>query len=319
MAHINTGIDSIVHILYHYPCPDGAFAALAAYLRFRNRVKELVFVPHSVYTAIDVQTISPKSHAYLLDYIGKEDFPFKLAKQATTVTVIDHHKTSMESLSKHTLLPNMEINIVNDKSGATLALNHFMKEVDLFNGDLKLQEHMQRIFSYIEDNDLWKHRLPHSQKFSQGLHSLKIDFDVNKNPDLFDKLMALDVDDLIQKGKSMKGENDAIIESEVSKSFVISLGGSRDGFGKCLAIISSYSELRSVLGHHLAEKSGSLGYRTMACVVYEVTERPGEYKVSLRSIGEDTTEISTKYGGGGHMQASSFFVPKSIFEEWKEK
>lgn len=39
MAHIKTGANSIVHILYHYPCTDGAFSALAAYLRFRNRVK----------------------------------------------------------------------------------------------------------------------------------------------------------------------------------------------------------------------------------------------------------------------------------------
>lgn len=43
MEHINkTGRESIIHILYHYPCPDGVFSALAAYLRFRNNVKSML-------------------------------------------------------------------------------------------------------------------------------------------------------------------------------------------------------------------------------------------------------------------------------------
>ncbi|GLJ47491.1 hypothetical protein SUGI_1002500 [Cryptomeria japonica] len=39
-------------VLYHYPCPDGAFAALAAHLYFSARQKPVVFFPNTVYNPI---------------------------------------------------------------------------------------------------------------------------------------------------------------------------------------------------------------------------------------------------------------------------
>lgn len=36
-------------IAYHYPCPDGIFAALAAYLHFRNSKRAVQFIPNTVY------------------------------------------------------------------------------------------------------------------------------------------------------------------------------------------------------------------------------------------------------------------------------
>ena len=44
---------------------------------------------------------------------------------------------------------------------------------------------------------------------------------------------------------------------------------------------------------------------------------PSKIKCSLRSIGQaDTSAIATKFGGGGHRNASSFVVDVSIFESW---
>ena len=38
----------------------------------------------------------------------------------------------------------------------------------------------------------------------------------------------------------------------------------------------------------------------------------------MRSIeNEDTTNISTKYGGGGHTTASSFRINEGEFQKWK--
>lgn len=42
-----------------------------------------------------------------------------------------------------------------------------------------------------------------------------------------------------------------------------------------------------------------------------------QYKVSLRSLGEeDTTAISSALGGGGHRNASSFTAPAQDVDSW---
>jgi nanoRNase/pAp phosphatase (c-di-AMP/oligoRNAs hydrolase) len=45
---------------------------------------------------------------------------------------------------------------------------------------------------------------------------------------------------------------------------------------------------------------------------------PGKMKVSLRSLGsEDTTVISRRFGGGGHVNASSFNIEIDVYATWK--
>lgn len=41
-----------------------------------------------------------------------------------------------------------------------------------------------------------------------------------------------------------------------------------------------------------------------------------EYKVSLRSVGEDTTVVSGALGGGGHHNASSFTAAVQEVDSW---
>ncbi len=36
-------------VLYHYPCPDGVFAALAAHLHFRQSGSDVRWVPNRVF------------------------------------------------------------------------------------------------------------------------------------------------------------------------------------------------------------------------------------------------------------------------------
>lgn len=39
-------------VLYHYPCPDGAFAALAAHLYFSSTSLPVLYFPNTVYDPI---------------------------------------------------------------------------------------------------------------------------------------------------------------------------------------------------------------------------------------------------------------------------
>lgn len=44
------GLPGPTWVLYHYPCPDGVFAALAAFLYHRAVSKDIRFVPNTVYS-----------------------------------------------------------------------------------------------------------------------------------------------------------------------------------------------------------------------------------------------------------------------------
>lgn len=48
----NTMLNKKPAVLYHYPCPDGAFAALAAHLYFSSSSTPAFFFPNTVYSPL---------------------------------------------------------------------------------------------------------------------------------------------------------------------------------------------------------------------------------------------------------------------------
>ena len=45
-------------VMYHYPCPDGVFAALAAHLHFRDSGSDVRWVPNRVYAPETVASLA---------------------------------------------------------------------------------------------------------------------------------------------------------------------------------------------------------------------------------------------------------------------
>ena len=81
---------------------------------------------------------------------------------------------------------------------------------------------------------------------------------------------------------------------------------------------------RSRLGANLAWASPDLarvllGLAAAGAVVYEEESLGAEtWKVSLRSVGDvDTTPATKAFGGGGHANASSCNVARSVFAAWR--
>jgi len=146
-------------------------------------------------------------------------------------------------------------------------------------------------------------------------------YDFQKYPSLFEELLSLDSDLLIEAGEAHMNQQQQKIDFYLQEGFPISLGGKDSNFGQCLAVVTEHPEFRSELGNQLARKSSEIGLRAMAAVVYIEPEMHDEtkYKVSLRSLGEeDTTVISGHFGGGGHRNASAFLLDVGIFESWKK-
>ncbi|XP_038687250.1 uncharacterized protein LOC119986671 isoform X2 [Tripterygium wilfordii] len=316
-------------VLYHYPCPDGAFAALAAHLYFSAASRPVLFFPNTVYSPITPEQLPLQkiSDLYLLDFVGSSGFVGDISSKVPRVVVLDHHKTALETLCGEmgeSIGGNVTKEIDMERSGATIAYDYFKEKLksstdDSFKKALSEFDRVRPLFEYIEDCDVWRWSLENSKAFSSGLKDLNIEFDVRVNPSLFEQLLSLDLESIISKGKQSLSLKQELINGALDQSYEIALGGG--AFGHCLAVdADSLSELRSELGHQLAAKSHNKKLRGIGAVVYRVPELGNDQllKVSLRSIGsEDTTLISQEFGGGGHRNASSFLIKYDEFTRWK--
>ncbi|KAF6144558.1 hypothetical protein GIB67_006050 [Kingdonia uniflora] len=269
-------------VLYHYPCPDGAFAALAAHLYFSATSLPVLYFPNTVYNPIKAEDLplDDINDLYLLDFSGPSGFIQKISPRVGRVIILDHHKTALEMFREQSLFDDNVVKVIDIKrSGATIAYDYFKnKFIEQGIGREFVPqdkvEKVNKLFNYVEDGDLWRWNLPDSKAFSSGMKDLNIGFNVKSNPALFEQ--AVDAD--------------------------------------------SIAELRSELGQQLANKSRNLTLRGIGAVVYKVPELENDrlLKISLRSIDtEDTTPISQEFGGGGHRNASSFMLSSADFDSWK--
>ncbi|KAK3158757.1 hypothetical protein QOZ80_2AG0141170 [Eleusine coracana subsp. coracana] len=326
-------------VLYHYPCPDGAFAALAAHLYFSAAALPVRFFPNTVYDPIrsDALPFDEIKDVYLLDFVGPPGFVHEIAPKVDRVTILDHHKTALETLCGNATLGENVIKVIDmQRSGATIAFDFFGNKLLTEASTLQSNEcgkdaaeikyipdnkveTVHKLFKFIEDGDLWRWKIPNSKAFSSGLKDLDIEFNVNTNCKLFDQLLKLDPEHVISRGQATLSEKQRLIDDCLDKSYEISLGCGQ--FGNCLAVnADAISNLRSELGNQLASKSQTLNLRGIGAVVYKVPELNDDQmlKISLRSLEqEDTTSISQEYGGGGHRNASSFMLSVTEFERWK--
>ncbi|KAL4186342.1 hypothetical protein AMTRI_Chr09g33410 [Amborella trichopoda] len=326
-------------VLYHYPCPDGAFAALAAYLYFSSTSQSALFFPNRVYDPIRVEDLPLEDldDIYLLDFVGPAGFVKDIFSKVKSVIILDHHKTALEMFSESNFVANNLTKIIDMKrSGATIAYDFFEKKIlsksniestvlwrEIDSRDALVSksevERVKQLFKYIEDADLWRWALPDSKEFSSGLKDIIREFSVDLNPSLFEQLLALEPHHVISQGRMSLASKQKLIDEILLTSYEIALGGGK--FGQCLAVdADSISDLRSELGHQLAIKSHHFNLRGIGAVVYRVQELENEHvvKISLRSVAsEDSTIISQEYGGGGHKNASSFMLDVAEFEKWK--
>ncbi|KAK2969823.1 hypothetical protein RJ640_023552 [Escallonia rubra] len=159
----------------------------------------------------------------------------------------------------------------------------------------RIFERVRPLFDYVEDGDLWRWRLDNSKAFSSGLKDLNIEFNARLNPSLFHQviyvgdlvvddpnilyrideweldmglqykrrclnmpyllqLLSLDLESVINQGMASLLQKQTLISEVLKQSYEIALGGG--AFGHCLAVTAdSIPELRSELGHQLANKS----------------------------------------------------------------
>lgn len=106
-----------------------------------------------------------------------------------------------------------------------------------------------------------------------GRPGLKLEYDAQKNPAIWDQLLSQTPRALIQLGAPILAEQQRLVQEAVGQAFVVNVGGAAGaerGWGRCLAVRvgAQLASLRSQLGNALAEESRRQGLRAMAVVAY---------------------------------------------------
>ena len=295
-------------IIYHYPCPDGAFAALAAHLALQPAsAAPLLYFPLTTWAKpAELSAIAaavPAGDAVLLlDISGGRDFVAALCARAASVTLIDHHKAAFELLAEFGGAPPAAFasHCALDASGCALALRHLAPP--------GLPPALAHAFALVEDGDLFRHALPASLGFNAGLAELKLEYDANKNPGLWAALLALDPQALAASGSALLARQAEARAEERARAFAVRVplateaGGGAPAHLECLAVLTAHPELRSEAGAELAALSAERGLAPAGLIAYvEAGAGEGNIKVSLRSTGDlDVATVCRVYGGNGH-------------------
>ena len=124
---------SPVVVAYHWPCPDGAYGAIAALYGIPPSF-DITFVPLAIYWSFDKQWAALAAalqaggaSLYMIDYSGGPALLLAACRAATAVYLLDHHKTAAEDIAAmgKTIPANLMPTLDMTRSGASIARDHF--------------------------------------------------------------------------------------------------------------------------------------------------------------------------------------------------
>lgn len=270
--------------MYHENCPDGFGAAWSAWRKFGIRANYEAISPRE---APKRNTLRNKE-IYVLDNSLAASVIKRLEEAGNRVVIIDHHFSSEKDVKSA-----KEYVFDTSHSGAVLSWKYFHPK-----------KKIPRLLAYIEDGDLWLHKLPNSKYFLSYLYAQPFDFKKwNK--------LARDMETnagrraCLEKGKVISEYRDALIEREVNRASLVFFEGRR-----ILAVNSSLKIIRSDVGNVLLKKKPPMS------VVWGF--EGDNVHVSLRSNGKvDVSNIAVRYGGGGHKRAAGFNLSANKSFPWK--
>jgi oligoribonuclease NrnB/cAMP/cGMP phosphodiesterase (DHH superfamily) len=272
-------------VIYHGNCADGFSAAWCFWRKYGTGAD---------YVAGVYQQPPPDvagREVYLVDFSYKRPVVEEMLKVASSVTLIDHHKTAIEDLQplfmqdSWTGGPKQLAHFTDlNRSGATLAWDY------LFPG-----EDRPLLLGHIEDRDLWRFKLPGTREIQALVFSHEYTFEQ------WDRLMSADQVELLKMtaaGAAIERKHHKDVAELVAVCKRRMVIGSHE-----VPVASLPYTLSSDAGHLMAQ-----GEPFAAC--YWDTNEGRVFSLRAADDGVDVSEVAKQYGGGGHAKAAGFKVPR---------
>lgn len=264
-------------VFYHGNCPDGATAALAAWLKLGD--EGVRYIP-KLYDDAVVEDCTGQA-VYILDFSFPISTMRRLDGECAELNLLDHHETALEHLNGFKCRCG-QIKLDMSKSGAMLAWEHFHPAAKA-----------PALVAHIEDRDLWKFAHANTKEFLAAV-------DMAGYGNFRDLHQYLNLTEseylaLVSKGAHYLEKFNKMAQNIADSALPISLLG-HESF-----VVNCPIEFVSDVGNLLARKTGSMG------VCFYV--KGDSVKVSLRGVNDfNTRAIAEHYGGGGHKLASAFII-----------
>ena len=264
---------SVNCVIYHGNCTDGFGAAYAAWKLLGNKAEYHACKHGQIPPDVKGKTV------VILDFSFNNETTKKMILEAKDLLVIDHHKSAIIELHD---ISNTHFDMKH--SGAMLSWHFFHpgKEPPKF-------------IEYIEDRDLWKWAHAYSKEFSAAFDMVPFEFEE------FEKFEDDSVfDDAVKRGSYILAYSKTVIKKVCEKA------ARRNIDGKHVMVVNS--------SHWMSEIGAKLSPSCDYALIWYYDHNDKHIKVSLRAFHEhiDVSEVSKKFGGGGHKKAGGFILPGSF-------
>lgn len=268
--------------IYHAGCPDGFGAAWAAWLAWGERG---AYVPRGHDEALRPRELAG-DYVLFADIAPPTRAYRSLSEHVAQLVVLDHHVSAQRAFEADPFLARELASaghvVLFDarRSGAALTWNA-----------LHPDEPLPDLLAYVEDQDLWRWKLPRTREINAAITSYPRAFAT------WSKLAATPLDQLAEQGAPILRAQRSEVERALARTQPIALGALR------VEAVNART-LRAEIGHELAERAR---YGVPCGAVYRLEGR--RVDVSLYSIGElDVAALASALGGGGHRNAAGFSV-----------
>lgn len=277
------------NLIYHAGCPDGFGACWAAHLAWGDDAR---YIPRSHDDPIDPSRFESELVVFA-DISLANDLLLAVGEVAAQVIVLDHHLTAQQNFTADLSVENRMtagghmIHFDLNHSGAILSWNHFHPN-----------EPPPELLLYIEDQDLWNWKLPHSEEVNAVIGSHPRSFEA------WTEMAARSVADLAAEGVPLVRANRIEVERALTHGHPVAIGAER------IEAVNAPHQ-RAAIGHELSKRAR---FGKTWGLVYRVT---GDLvDCSIYSTGDlDVSAIAARFGGGGHRNASGFSV---TLADWTE-
>jgi len=279
------------NLIFHAGCPDGFGAAWAARRAWGDDAR---YIARSHDDDFDPERFENELVVFA-DISLTNPLLRRLGEVAAEVLILDHHLTARDHFASDPGVENAlaanghRVHFDLEKSGAILAWNHFHPD-----------EPAPDLLRYVQDQDLWNWELPESEAINAAIGSYP-----RRHGD-WDKLAARPIESLAEEGRPIVRANRIEVARAMAHAHPVAIGSLR------IEAVNARHP-RAEIGHELATRAK---YGKPWGIVYRLVGN--RVDCSIYSLGDcDASEIATRFGGGGHRNASGFSVSlKSWLEDF---
>lgn len=286
-------------VLYHKGCMDGLGAAWAVWRRFGGA--------HTAYKQVAYGEPPPavvNKHVVIVDFSYPRDVLTAMGAEASSLLVLDHHKTALEALeglpavpaqaarsgegweefhSSHAAHNAIGVHFDLERSGAMLAWNFFHDGPP------------PKLLRHVEDRDLWRFLLPGTRELHAAITAYPYRIEE------FDRLVrrcGTDPALLMAEGSAILRAWDQTVETVLAAT-------------RGTMVIGGFSVPCANLPHVFASDAGHiLASEALFSATYYDAGDVRVFSLRSRDTGMDVSLIAKAYGGGGHRNAAGFRRPR---------